>query len=188
MPLPILIPARELFDEKTSRIIEIPSKKLILEHSLVSISRWESKWHKPYLPQPGIPKAEQQRSKEQLIDYVRCMTIDGNVDPLVYRGLTSKNFRDIKAYIEDPHTATVISKMNKAGGRDIITNELIYCWMTQLNIPFQPCEKWHLNHLMSLIEVCAIKSQPSKKMSPKEVMRRNHSLNAARRAKYNTRG
>ena len=178
----------ELFDEASGRIIEIPSKKLVLEHSLVSISKWESKWHKPYLPQPNMSKEWQQKTKEEEMDYVRCMTIGDNIDPLVYYGLTTENYKAIQNYINDPMTASSVKSKDTRPGKELITSELIYYWMTALNIPFQPCEKWHLNRLMMLIQIAAIKNQPDKKMNPKDVMRNNHSLNAARRAKHHTKG
>lgn len=189
MPLVLSIPARELFDESTSTIIEIPAKKLVLEHSLVSISKWESKWHKPYIPPLMATKKEAAKSREEELDYVRCMTIGDNVDPMIYYGLSRKNRLDIQQYINDPMTATIITQNNKKPGRsEVITSELIYYWMTALNIPFQPCEKWHLNRLLKLIEVCAIKNEQPKKMSPKSIAKRNHSLNAARRAKHHSKG
>lgn len=181
MPLTITIPERELYDEANNRFIDVPKATITLEHSLLSISKWESKWHKSYLSATS-------RTKEEQLDYVRCMTISQNVNPLVYLGLTRSNWKEINNYISDPMTATTINRRNQKQSRDIITNEVVYYWMTELNIPFQPCEKWHINRLLMLIEVASIKRQPSKKMSPSAVMRNNHSLNAARRAKHHTRG
>lgn len=188
MPLIISVPQQELYDESTNTIIEVPPKKLVLEHSLVSISKWEAKWHKPYLPHPNSTKKSAAKTKEELRDYVRCMTIGDNVDPMVYMGLTRKNYATIEKYINDPMSATTINQTNQKRGSDIVTSELIYYWMTALSIPFQPCEKWHLNRLLKLIEVCAIKNQPPKKMSQRSIANRNHSLNAARRAKHHSRG
>lgn len=181
MPISITVPERELYDEANERFIEIPKTTLVLEHSLLSISKWESKWHKPYL-------SNEKRTKEESLDYIRCMTINQNVNKNVYYGLTKSNMREIQKYIQDPMTATTINKQNSKMSREIITNELIYYWMCELGIPFQPCEKWHLNHLLMLIEVVSIKRQPSKKMSKSAIMKQNHSLNAARRAKHHTRG
>ena len=180
MPITITIPERELFDERTGRFIDVKSVKLVLEHSLLSISKWEAKWHKPFF-------SDKEKTKEEMIDYVRCMTISGNCDSISYYGLTRENFHEITEYIENPMTATTITKQNQKKNHEIITNELIYYWMTELNIPFS-CEKWHINHLMTLIEVASIKKQPSKKMSKGAIMRQNHSLNAARRAQHHTRG
>lgn len=189
MPLVLSVPARELFDEATSTIFEIPAKRLVLEHSLVSISKWESKWHKPYIPPPMATRKEAERTKEEELDYVRCMTIGDNIDPMIYYGLSKKNMQAIQAYVNDPMTATIVSPGKKKPGKaEIITSELIYYWMTALSIPFQPCEKWHLNRLLKLIEVCAAKNEQPKKMSPKSIAKRNHSLNAARRAKHHSKG
>lgn len=188
MPLILHVPARELFDEATSTLYDIPAKTLTLEHSLLSISKWEAKWHKAYLPQPMMPKTMQIKSRAETIDYARCMTIENNVDPRIYIGLSNADLKKITAYINEPMTATTLKQVQQAQNREIITNELIYYWMTALNIPFRPCETWHLNHLLALIEVCAVKNQPSKKMNPKDILRQNHSINAARKAKHRTRG
>lgn len=181
MPLNILIPQRELYDEEKNRFIDIPRTTLVLEHSLISISGWESKWHKSYL-------STQNKTREEKIDYVRCMTINHNVCPEAYYALTKADMRKIEAYIDDPMTATTVTNRNSRINRDIITSELIYYWMCELGIPFQPCEKWHINRLLMLIEVCSIKRQKPKSMSNAAILRQNHALNAARRAKYHTRG
>ena len=122
------------------------------------------------------------------------MTITQNVDPLVYSALTRENYEEILKYMESPMTATVINEKNipkggagRMGGRTI-TNELIYYWMSALQIPFSPCEKWHINRLMTLIRVASIEQQPPKQMSKRDIMAQNKSLNAARRAKLKSRG
>ena len=181
MPLTIVVPAKELFDSKTGEFIETKDTVLHLEHSLISISKWESKWHKPYL-------SKEDKTREEAVDYIRCMTLNGGVDPNVYLCLTEANIDQITKYMGDPMTATTIKKQDKKPSREIITSELIYYWMTELNIPFDPCQKWHFSRLLTLIEVCSIKKTPSKKMSKADVMRQNRSLNAARRAKHHTRG
>ena len=179
--LEIKIPAMELFDEITGEFINITEQTLRLEHSLVSLSKWESKWCKPFLS-----KAE--KSKEEILDYIKCMTLSQNVDPKVYNYLTESNFREINKYIEAPMTATTFSdEKNSKGGREQVTAELIYYWMVALNIPFE-CQKWHLNRLLTLVKVCNIKNQPPKKMSKRDVMSRNAALNAARRKQLNTKG
>lgn len=180
MPITVTIPERELFDEVNNEFIEIKQKTLTLEHSLLSISKWESKWHRPFF-------SNKEKTKKEMIDYVRCMTISGGGDPNVYYGLTQNNWQDIKEYIKDPMTATTINRRDQKIGREIVTSEIIYYWMVSLNIPFS-CEKWHINRLMTLIEVASIKNQPSKKMSKSAIMRNNHALNAARRAQYGTKG
>lgn len=180
MPLSITIEKRELYDEKENRFIEIPTRTIVLEHSLLSISKWESKWHKPFF-------TNNKKSKEEMIDYVRCMTISGVCDPEHYYGLSSKNWKEIHDYIQNPMTATTVKNQMNRSSNEVLTNELIYYWMTELNIPFS-CDKWHINRLLTLIEVASVKKKPPKKMSQSAVMRQNHALNAARRAKYGTRG
>ena len=179
--LPITIPATEMWDEKNEKFIDIKECRLQLEHSLVSLSKWESKWCKPFL-------FTNDKTAEEIMDYVRCMTLTTNVSPEVYYGLTSENIKAINAYIEAPMTATHFgSEQNGSGKREIVTSELIYYWMIALNIPFE-CQKWHLNRLLTLIRICNIKNQPAKKMSRKEIMSRNAALNAARRKQLGTKG
>ncbi len=179
--LQITIPAVELWDERKQEFITTKEQTLQLEHSLVSLSKWESKWCKPFL-------TKQEKTFEETLDYIKCMTITQNVDPEVYNYLTNENIEEINNYINAPMTATYFSddKMAKPS-REQITAELIYYWMIALNIPFE-CQKWHLNRLLTLIKVCNIKNQPPKKISKKEIMRRNAALNAARRKQLNTKG
>lgn len=177
--LTITIPETELYDEVRNEFINIKEQKLVLEHSLVSLSKWESKWHKPFIGNTTM-------TNEETIDYVRCMTVS-SVDSNVYRCLTSEHMTRIKDYIEDPMTATTIKESQKKGRREIVTAEIIYYWMVAMNIPFE-CQKWHLNKLLTLINVVNIKNQPKKKMSPKAIAQRNASLNAARRKALHTRG
>lgn len=176
----ITIPEREYWDEVKEEFVYSKSQNLQLEHSLVSLSKWESKYCKPFL-------SRENKTYEETIYYVKCMTITQNVDPKVYDNLTDENMEEIKRYIESPMTATIINDDKKGGVREQPTAELIYYWMIALNIPFE-CRKWHLNRLLTLIRVCSIKNQPPKKRSSREIMSRNAALNAARRKKYNTRG
>lgn len=177
----IIIPAAEYFDEKTGEFHSIKETRLQLEHSLVSVSKWESKWCKPFL-------GKEDKTPEECTDYVRCMTVTQNVDPTVYRFLTRQNFKQINAYIEAPMTATTFNDQeNKRFGREVITAEIIYYWMIALNIPFE-CQKWHLNKLLTLVRVCNIKNAPQKKMSKREIMERNRALNNARRSSMRTNG
>lgn len=179
--LQITIPAAEYFDEKTGEFHSIRETTLQLEHSLVSVSKWESKWRKPFL-------GKSEKSAEECIDYVRCMTITQNVDPMTYRFLSEKNFQEINAYIESPMTATTFSEReNKQFSREVITAEIIYYWMVALNIPFE-CQKWHLNKLITLVRVCNIKNTPQKKMSRREVAERNRTLNEMRRKQMHSKG
>lgn len=177
----LTIPKGEWFDERTQEFINIDHEITIsLEHSLVSLSKWESKWKKPYL-------SLEEKTKEEKIDYIRCMTVTQNVDPIIYYFISPFEMLKIDNYINDPMTATTFKKEDKKGGREIITAEIIYYWMTCYNIPFE-CQKWHLGRLMALIRVCAVKNAPQKKMSQKEIYDRNRSLNKARRARLHSRG
>ena len=168
-----------MFNEKTSEFVYSKETKISLEHSLVSLSKWESRWNKPFL-------SKDNKTLEETIDYIRCITITQNVDPEVYFRLTDENTNTINKYIESPMTATTFSD-NGHSSREIITSELIYYWMISLNIPME-CQKWHLNRLLTLIRVCNIKNAPAKKMSRREIMNRNAALNAARRKKLNSTG
>lgn len=179
--LRITVPAQEFFDDATSTFISTREQVLQLEHSLVSLSKWESKWHKPFMSR--TPK-----TREETLDYIRCMTITQNVNPLTYMGITDKILAQINAYIDDPATATWFPDGQKGQpNREIVTAELIYYWMFSFDIPIQ-CDKWHLNKLLTQIRLCNAKNGPQKKMSEKEIAAQNRALNAARRKKMNSRG
>ena len=179
--LRITIPAEEFWDEVNEEFIYTKEQTLQLEHSLVSLSKWESKWCKAFL-------TKQEKTFEETLDYIKFMTITQNVDPKVYNYLTNENIDEVNRYIEAPMTATYFSedKTSKIS-REQVTAELIYYWMISLNIPFE-CQKWHLNRLLTLIKVCNIKNTPPKKRSRKDIMSSNAALNAARRKQLNTRG
>ena len=179
--LTIYVPASEQWDELKQEFINTKAQELRLEHSLVSLSKWEAKWQKPFLSKSGI-------EPEEMLDYVRCMTLTQNVSPLVYTHLTTENIKQIKEYIDSPQTATTFHNLDQhAKTGEIITSELIYYWMVSLQIPFE-CEKWHLNRLLTLIKVCSVKNEPAKKMSKKAVHSQNAALNAARRKRLNSKG
>lgn len=172
--LQITIPETEMFDEKTEQFIISKETKLVLEHSLVSVSKWESRWCKPFL-------VKGKKSIPETLDYIKCMTITQNVDERVYKSITNDLMDQITAYIDAPMTATTFrNETQQAINREIITSEVIYYWMVALNIPFE-CEKWHLNRLLTLINVCNIKSQPKKKIGRRQLLEENRALNAARR-------
>lgn len=180
--LSITIPASEEFDSKNNEFINRKEQTIQLEHSLVSISKWESRWHKPFLADKN-PK-----SSEEILDYIRCMTVTQNVDPSTYLYLTRDNYEKIQRYIDDPMTATTFNDMQQnRPSREIITSELIYYWMIAYQVPVE-FEKWHLNRLLTLIRVCSIKNTPPKKMSKREIINRNAKLNAARRKALNSKG
>lgn len=179
--LEITIAERELFDEIKQEFVTIKGQTLKLEHSLVSISKWESKWNKPFL-------GPEEKTFDETIDYIKCMTLTQNVNPDIYKYISTDTIQEVNDYIAAPMTATTFSKDSKGGGgREIITSELIYYWMVALNIPFK-CERWHLNRLLTLVRICNIKNEPPKKRSRGEIMSRNAALNAARRKQFNTKG
>lgn len=179
--LQITIPAAELWDERKNEFVQIKGQTLQLEHSLVSISKWESKWHKSFL-------SKTEKTFEETIDYIKCMTLTQNVNPDIYNYLTLDNINAVNAYMNDSMTATTFAEdPHGKKNREIITSELIYYWMIALNIPME-CQKWHLSRLLTLIQVCSIKNAPPKKRSKKEIMSRNAALNAARKKQFNTKG
>lgn len=179
--LQITIPKGELWDEKNERFVYTKEQTLQLEHSLVSLSKWESKWCKPFI-------SREPRTPEETIDYIRCMTLTQNVDPNCYLFLSMDQIKKINEYIESPMTATTFSKNPyEKPNREQITAELLYYSMIALNIPFE-CQKWHLNRLLTLIKVCNIKNTPPKKMNKSQILKNNASLNAARKQKFNTTG
>lgn len=175
----------DLFDPNTESFISSKGGVLTLEHSLVSLSKWESKWKVPFLNNKNL-------TVEQAVDYIKCMTITQNVDPNVYLMLTTDQIKEVNQYIEDPMTATTVNDRHLPGrgSKKVITSELIYYWMTALNIPFE-CQKWHLNRLLMLIKVASIEQEPDKnkaKMPMRDAMSQQHALNAMRRARYRSKG
>lgn len=182
--LTITIPARKFFNNSTCEFSYTKEATLQLEHSLISLSEWESKWKKPFMSSKGGLTADEFR------DYIRCMTITKNVDPMVYFGVTQEIADLIIAYIDDPMTATWFSDDKNGGSKQnrVITAELIYYWMIAQNIPFE-CRKWHLNRLLTLIRVCSAESQPKekRKLTKNDIAARK-AENARRKARLNTRG
>lgn len=179
--LEINIEKFELFDEEKQEFVSGGPCKLQLEHSLISISKWEAKWQKPFL-------TNKDKTEEEIRDYIVDMTINKNVKSDVYLGLSQDNLNAINEYISSPMTATWFNERKaQPPNREVITSELIYYWMIAMNIPFE-CQKWHLNRLLTLIKVCTIKNTPPKKMSRREIAKRNNALNRERRAMLHTKG
>ena len=177
----ITIPATEQWDEMNDCFRYTEECTLRLEHSLLSLFEWESKWGKPFI-------SKQDKTDDEALDYIRCMNLDDNVDSSIYLSLTESNMEEIRKYIDSPMTAIKFPTETKGKNTgEQITAEIIYYWMTQLNIPFE-CESWHLNKLINLIRVSGIKNTPPKKRSQRDIARENAILNAQRRAKYNSKG
>ncbi len=183
--LRIVIPKSEMFDENKQEFVYIPEQVLQLEHSLVSLSKWESKWHKPFLS-----GTRDDKSFEETVDYVRCMTVTQNVKPEVYYGLTQENLDAIQKYIEEPMTAAKFSEdVNKKYSTEYISAETVYYWMISFGIPME-CQKWHLNRLLALIRFCDVKNRPkkSKNTNKKAIADRYSRINAERRRRLHSKG
>lgn len=171
----------EFYDEETGEFFNIPGQTIKLEHSLVSLAKWESRWNKPFLSKKPMTGSE-------TADYIRCMTITQNVNPFIFYHLAKHHLKEINDYIESRMTATTFKKQAPwRGSGEIVTAEIIYYWMTVFNIPFE-CQKWHLNRLITLINVCNLKNQPKKKIPMSKALKSQHALNEARRKALGTRG
>ena len=179
--LTVTIPSQELFDEVKMEFISTKEWTIDLEHSLVSLAAWEAHWCKPFL-------SKEQKTREETIYYMKCMTLTPNVDPEVYNYVPNSIIDKVNKYIEAPMTATTFSEDKTSKGKsEKVTAEIIFYWMIHLNIPPE-YRFWHLNQLMALIKVCSIKNAPPKKRSQADIMRENAARNAARRQKHNSRG
>ena len=179
--LTIVVPGVELFDEGTQEFMTVDDITLDLEHSLVSLSKWEQMYEKPFL-------GKDEKSVEEVLGYIKAMTLTPNIPEEVYRKLSDDNIKQVNEYIDAKMSATWFNDAPGApGSRDVITSELIYYWMITFQIPFE-CENWHLNRLFTLIRVCNTKQAKPKKMSRAEIMARNRELNAQRRSQLGTKG
>lgn len=178
MPLTITVPGREFYDQRTGSFINVPETTLRLEHSLYGIRLWESKWKVPFLDDVH------EKTREQMRDYVRFMTLTKNVNPLVYFALTNENLKQIEEYINDPATAATFKELpgQHYGNGKFISAETIYFQMFQNNIPLE-CEKWNFNSLRALVEYSNRESAPKKKLSKDENIARMRALKQRRRGK-----
>lgn len=179
--LTIIVGQKDVYDEVESSFKKDGGEQLQLEHSLVSLSKWESIHEKPFLD-------SEDKSAEEVLSYVDCMVLSKNPPGDLWHKLSEENMAEIHDYINRKMSATWFSEIEpKARNEEKVTSELIYYWMTVFNIPFE-CETWHLNRLFTLIRICNIKQQKPKKMSRAEIARRQRDLNAQRRAKYGSKG
>lgn len=179
----LVIQGQEVFDNRTQEFIQIKPQHISMEHSLISLSKWESKWKKPF-----ITLSREPHTREETLDYLRCMTINRDVDPLVYNAIPNAMINAVNNYIEDSRTATKIYNLRKEDNKPKklnkdITSEELYAQMVKLGIPFDPCEKWHLNRLIMLIRVCTIENGDKEKMSKKDLYAYHRALNNSRRSR-----
>jgi len=179
--LTITVPGDEVYDDSTGLLSTVNDVQLELEHSLVSLSKWEQMYEKSFM-------STEEKTDEELIGYIQCMITTLDWDPQLLYKITQENLEEINNYINAKMTATTFYDPPGAPKtREVITSELIYYWMTVFNIPFE-CEHWHLNRLFTLIRICNIKQQKPKKISQAEAARQRAELNAKRRSQYGTSG
>lgn len=180
--LKVLVPVQEMFDDENNRFV-YKTFSLEMEHSLISLSKWESKFEKPFL-------SEDEKTPEETLAYFKMMTLTPDVPDEVFDNLTQDNINQIKDYIQAKMTATWFrEEKNQRSPRrkQAVTSELIYYWLVSLQIPFE-VENWHLERLMTLIKVCNEQNKQPKKMSKRELMNKNRALNEQRRKQYGTKG
>lgn len=176
----VSVPHYEFWDEAANEFRYVEQQDLVLEHSLVSISKWEALHKKPFL-------SNEPKTSDEIVDYIRCMTLSDDVSPLVYKMLKDDDYAKIQAYIDDPMTAAVFYDKDGGASGGTITSETIYYWMISFNIPFE-CQEWHLNKLLALIKTCVKMNAPKKKRNRQEIFARNAAINAARRKQLNSKG
>lgn len=181
MPKSIFIPGGEYYDDAHNRFIYTKDQTIVIEHSLLSIAKWESRWCKPFISYAN-------KTPEEALDYIRCMTINGNVDSYVYYALSPEQQKEISAYIESPQSGANPPKSRSRGQyKNSASSEEIYSWMVELGIPFS-CEKWHLNRLLNLIAFVSAANQPAKKMAKTDIFAENKRINEYNRRKFHSKG
>jgi hypothetical protein len=179
--LTIVVELQEAYNNDTEEFVSSKVYPLNLEHSLVSLAKWESKWEKPFL-------SDTSKTPEETLWYVKAMTLTPDVPDEIYDMLSNENLEAVNAHINAKMTATwFVKKPTRASSREVITAELVYFWMTTLSIPFE-CQHWHLNRLLTLVQVCNEKNKKPTTVSGKEAAQRRSALNAERKTKLNSQG
>lgn len=178
--LEITIPGGERWSDRENRFYYPKETTIRLEHSLVSLSKWEAKWEIPFIGNRNL-------TYEQNCDYVQCMNMTQNVSSEVFEFIPPETLAEIRQYVDKKMTATTISNTTGRKSRETVTSEVIYCWMTELGIPFE-CQKWHLNRLITFIQVCQIRKAPQKKYRGSDLLRRNYELNELRKKQWGSNG
>lgn len=172
--LTITLPGGDRWDETLEEFIISDPITIQLEHSLVSLSKWEEVYKKPFL-------GREEKTPMELFDYIKMMCLTQGVSDEQWYSITPENIETVKAYIDEKRTATIVSKKSQGGPNEPITSELIYCWMVQGQIPFET-QHWHLSRLLTLINVVAIKNQPPKKTSQADAVSRHRAIKQAHRS------
>jgi hypothetical protein len=182
--LTLIVPlSEELYDEEKEEFVEPVTFTLELEHSLASLSKWESREEKPFL-------GKDEKTNEQTLAYIRDMVLTPDVPEEVFEKFSPENLTAVNDYISAKMTATWFRELEptrRGNSSEVITAELIYYWMVSLQIPFE-AQYWHLNRLITLVRVCNEKNKPAKKVNRQTAAQRQRELNAQRRAQFGTRG
>lgn len=178
--LRITVTLAEEFDDDKQEFRKKETFDLELEHSLVSLSKWEQKYEKPFV--------SSQKTTEETLDYIRMMILTPDVPPDVLSKLSKENFEQVQDYISAKMTATYFNdRAPQQRSRELLTAELIYYWMFSFNIPIE-CENWHLNRLLTLIRIFNVKNQPAKKTNRKELLKHQAEINRQNRERFGTKG
>lgn len=173
MPCDIFIPKQDLWDDTRGEFIPIgEDTTLTLEHSLVSLSKWESRWHKPFL-------SPEEKTKEEMYDYFRCMILNEKFDDNIVYAFTPADIKKVENYMEESQTATTFpeEKSKEPQSNELMTSELIYYYLGQMQCPFIPTESWHLSRILTLIRVASFKNKPEKKLGKKEALQQCEDIN-----------
>ena len=179
--LTIIVPGAEHYDEEQEEFITVGDYVLELEHSLVSLSKWESFYEKPFL-------GGSDKTNEEVTYYIECMILTTEYPKGLISRLNKANLETINKYINAKRSATWFTETNNSRNTEIVTSELVYYWMFSATVPLE-CETWHLNRLFTLLRVFSEKNDPKKKkISRADIARRNEELNAQRRAQLGTSG